>query len=128
MPIDSRRLSGSWWRKLAQLALLSLAMGPGRAMAEGVPADLAAALEKFRTDVPPGWTYTLTTAAEGKSTVELCDATKPEFARWSLLRKNDHPPTAGETQDYFEARSRRSRGGTAPKLTDQFELVLNCTD
>ena len=87
-----------------------------------VPAELAAALEAYRGDPPRGWSFTQTTVAEGKSTVERCDAAKPEFERWALTRKDGRAPTAEETQNYGEIRSRRSRGGTAPKLTDQFDL------
>jgi hypothetical protein len=86
------------------------------------PAELAEALQHFRSDPPPGWSYTLTTAGEGKSMVERCDAAKPEFDRWSLVSKDGRPPTPDESQDYFEGRSRRSRGGTAPKLAEQLDL------
>ena len=87
-----------------------------------VPPELTEALKNFRGDPPKGWSFTQTTAGEGKSTVERCDAAKPEFDRWTLIRKDGHPPTDDEARDYFEVRSRRSRGGTAPKLTDQFDL------
>jgi hypothetical protein len=85
-----------------------------------VPAELTAALETFRSDPPRGWSFTQTTQAEGKSTVERCDASKSEFNRWSLVQKDGRTPTADELKDYAEARSRRSRTGTAPKLVDQF--------
>lgn len=87
-----------------------------------VPPELAAALKTFRADAPKGWSFTQTTSAQGESTVERCDAAKPEFDRWSLIRKNDRLPTPDEIRDYGEMRSRRSRGGTAPNLTDQFDL------
>jgi hypothetical protein len=61
--------------------------------------------------------------AEGRSTVERSDAAKPEFERWTLILKDGRPPNAEETRDYFEARSRRSRGGTAPKLVEQLDLT-----
>src|SRR3954469_5372103 len=97
-----------------------------------VPAELAEALKTFRSDPPPGWSYTLTTAGEGRSTVERCDASKPEFERWSLLMKDGRQPTPAESSEYFEARSRRSRGGTGPKVTDQLDLdtlqQLSATD
>lgn len=87
-----------------------------------VPSELAAALKTFRADAPKGWSFTQTTSAQGESTAERCDATKPEFDRWSLVTKNGRPPTAEEIQKYGEMRSRRSRGGTAPNLSDQFDL------
>ena len=86
------------------------------------PRELAAALETFRSDPPRGWSFTQTTSAEGRSTVERSDATRPEFDRWSLIQKDGRAPTPKELQEYAEARSRRSRTGTAPKLVDQFVL------
>jgi hypothetical protein len=90
------------------------------------PPELATALEAFRSDPPRGWSYTQTTTASGKSTVERFDATKPSFSGWSLIRKDGRTPTADELQEYAEARSRRSRTGTAPSLTEQ--LVLDAVE
>jgi hypothetical protein len=87
------------------------------------PPGLTAALANFRAEAPKAWSFTQTTSAEGKSTVERCDAAKPEFDRWTLLQKDGHAPSADDTRDYNEIRSRRSRGGTAPKLSDQFDLT-----
>lgn len=87
-----------------------------------VPAELAAALATFRAEVPRGWSFTQTTEGEGKSTVERCDATKPEFAQWTLVSKDGHAPTIDDAKHYADIRSRRSRGGTAPKITEQFDL------
>lgn len=87
-----------------------------------VPAALETALKKFRSDPPPGWSYTQTTRSDGRSTVERCEAAKPEFARWSLVQKDGRAPTAAEVADYAEARSRRSRTGTAPRITEQLLL------
>ena len=91
-----------------------------------VPPELAKALEPFRSDPPRGWSFTQTTSAEGKSTVERSDATKPEFDRWSLVQKNGRAPTTEELKEYAEARSRRSRAGTAPNLSEQ--LVLDALE
>jgi hypothetical protein len=88
-----------------------------------VPPELDAALKNFRSDPPRGWSFTQTTVGEGRSTVERCDGARPEFSRWSLVEKDGRPPTPGELKDYAEARSRRSRTGTAPKLTEQLELA-----
>ncbi len=98
-----------------------------------IPAELAEALRKFRSDPPPGWSYTQTTVAEGRSTVERYDATRPAFARWSLLQKDGRLPTPEELQAYAEQRSRWSRSGTAPGITDQlnpdsFELAEESDD
>ena len=54
--------------------------------------------------------------------MERYDAAKPEFDRWSLVEKNGRAPNAQELKDYAEARSRRSRTGTAPTLVDQLLL------
>ena len=91
-----------------------------------VPPPLSAALEHFRSDPPRGWSFTQTTEAQGKSTVERCDAAKPEFDRWSLVQKDGRTPTPDELKEYAEARSRRSRAGTAPRLVDQ--LILETTE
>lgn len=86
------------------------------------PALLGSAVQAFRADPPPGWSFTQTTTAQGESLVERCDAAQPEFARWTLLQKDGRTPTAQEKSEYAEMRSRRSRGGTAPKITDQLDL------
>ena len=39
------------------------------------------------------------------------------------MQQDGRPPTADETKHYKEVRSRWSRGGTAPKISDQFELA-----
>ena len=98
----------------------------GSTLFAAAPRELASALEHFRSDPPRGWSFTQTTSAEGKSTVERYDAAKPEFDRWSLLQKDGRAPTLAELKDYGEARSRRSRTGTAPKLVDK--LVLEATE
>jgi len=85
--------------------------------------ELEAALKDFHSEPPRGWSFTQTTAGEGKSTVERCDAARPEFDRWTLVEKDGRPPTAQELKDYGEGRSRRSRTGTAPKLSDQLDLT-----
>ncbi len=89
-----------------------------------VPPLLREALDAFRADPPPGWSYAQKTSGDGRSTVERCDAAKPEFDRWSLVEKDGRAPSAAEIRDYTEARSRRSRTGTAPKITDQLDLEL----
>ena len=89
----------------------------------GAPPELTAALAGFRTEAPTGWSFTQTTVGEGKSTVERFDLSKSEFERWSLVQQDGRAPTADETQKYLEMHSRRSRGGTAPKLTDQLDLT-----
>lgn len=118
-PAPARRL---FPRMRFCLVIFLLAIPARTAMAD-VPVALASALKAFRADAPRGWSYTQTTSALGKSTVEHSDAAKPEFGRWSLLQKDDRPPTVDDTREYFEARSRRSRGGTAPKLVEQLDLT-----
>ena len=89
---------------------------------EAARATLEAALKTFRTDGPKGWSFVQTTSGDGHSRVERYDGFQPEFNRWSLLKENDRPPTEAEFNDYKEKLSRRSRGGTAPQLTDQLDL------
>ncbi|MEO7598080.1 MAG: hypothetical protein ABIV50_04045 [Opitutus sp.] len=81
-----------------------------------------AALKTFRTEGPKGWSFIQTTSGDGHSRVERYDGFQPEFNRWTLLKENDQPPTEAELNDYKEKLSRRSRGGTAPQLTDQVDL------
>lgn len=88
-----------------------------------LPPELETALKTFRADPPRGWSFTQTTVAEGKSTVERCDAAKPEFARWSLVQVDGRTPTAEELARYAENRSRRSRTGTAPNIVEQLDYT-----
>lgn len=88
-----------------------------------LPPALQTALKNFRGDPPPGWSYTQTTAGQGKSTVERCDAAKPEFDRWSLVQVDGRAPTPDELARYAENRSRRSRTGTAPRISEQLDLT-----
>jgi hypothetical protein len=88
-----------------------------------VPSELEAALKDFHSEPPRGWSFTQTTVAEGKSTVERCNAARPEFDRWTLVQKDGRTPTTDELKDYYEGRSRRSRTGTAPKLAEQLDLA-----
>jgi hypothetical protein len=88
-----------------------------------LPPELEAALKTFRSEPPREWSFTQTTVAEGKSTVERCNAARPEFDRWSLIQKDGRAPTPDELRDYGEGRSRRSRTGTAPNIVDQFDLA-----
>ncbi len=100
-------------RLLLLLCVLAVPLGAS------APRELAAALEHFRSDPPREWSFTQTTAAEGRSTVERCDAARPEFDRWSLVQKDGRPPTPAELATYGEGRSRRSRAGTAPDVREQ---------
>lgn len=87
-----------------------------------VPPELDAALKDFRADPPRGWSFTQTTSGEGRSTVERCDAAKPEFDRWTLVQVDGRAPNAEELTRYAENRSRRSRSGTAPRIVEQLDL------
>jgi hypothetical protein len=88
-----------------------------------VPPALDAALRAFRADGPPGWSFTQKTVAGNESLLERYDASKLDFERWSLLEKNGRPASADEQRDYTEKQTRRSRGGTAPKITDSLDLA-----
>jgi hypothetical protein len=80
-------------------------------------------LTQFRSEVPQGWSYLQSTTAEGQSLVERHDGARPEFDRWSLMRKNGREPTEDERREYRETRSRRSRAGTAPRLAEQIDAT-----
>ena len=105
-----------------QILLAGLALLAASAHA-AAPAELTAALAAFRQDPPPGWSYTQTMAAGGRSTIERCDAARPEFDRWTLAQKDGRPPTAEEVRVYRETRTQRSRGGTAPRLSEQLDAT-----
>jgi hypothetical protein len=107
---------------LHAMRLLILFCALGTTLFAAGPSELRTALQTFRSEAPRGWSFTQTTNADGKSIVERYDATKPEFDRWSLVRKDGRVPTAREVQEYGEGRSRRSRAGTAPNLADQLLL------
>jgi hypothetical protein len=84
---------------------------------------LEEALSTYRAEGPQGWSFTQKTVGDGHSRVERRNAAKPDFERWSLLEEDGRRPTAEELRDYHEKLSRRSRGGTAPRLTDQLDLA-----
>ncbi len=88
-----------------------------------LPADFAAVCANFHTENPKGWSFIQTTVSEGLSLKELYEAGRPEFSRWTLLAQDGHPPTAEETANYSDTRSRRSRGGTAPHIASQLDLA-----
>lgn len=103
----------------ALLLLLSLLLSAARA-ADADP-DLIAALRGFRSEVPPDWSYVQTTSDGQRSLQEQHDATRPDFGRWILLEKDGRTPTPAELAEYRDTRSRRSRGGTAPRLAEQID-------
>jgi hypothetical protein len=94
----------------------------GAGLAAPAP-ELKEALKTFRTDGPKGWSFTQTTRGGGHSRVERLNAARPEFDRWTLVLQDDRAPTEDESQTYREQQTRRSRGGTAPLLTDQLDLA-----
>jgi hypothetical protein len=91
--------------------------------AAAVPPALEAALKTFRTDGPRGWSFTQTSTSAGKTRVERYDAAQPEFSRWTLISDDGKIPTDDDQRDYREKLSRRSSGGTAPRITDQLDLA-----
>jgi hypothetical protein len=88
-----------------------------------LPADLVRACADFHAENPRGWSFVQTTTAAGQTMVERYDAARPEFNRWSLVAKDGRVPTENESNTYAEARSRRSRGGTAPNIAGQLDLT-----
>jgi len=106
----------------AGLCALLAATGPG-ASAAPIPAELAEALAGFRADGPKGWSFTQTTATGDESQVEHFDPLAPEFRRWTLVEKNGRPPSADELENYFQGKTRRTAGITAPRIQDQLDAA-----
>ena len=106
--------------KVRARLFLSLWLLPAALTAAADP-DLVAALRGFRSEAPPDWSYVQATSDGQRSLEERHDATRPDFGRWSLLRKDGREPTAAELAEYRDTRSRRSRGGTAPRLAEQID-------
>jgi hypothetical protein len=86
-----------------------------------VPAELAAALERFRAEGSWGWGFTQHTEAEGRSLLERYDPRRPDGERWTLLAKNGAEPTVRDLTEYREKQSRRSGGLNAPNVKDQLD-------
>jgi hypothetical protein len=100
------------------LFLLSVA-----AAAADVPPTLAAALKTFRAEGAPGWSFVQTSVAGKESLVEHYDASRLDFERWTLVAKDGRPATEAEQRDYLEKQTRRSRGGTLPRITESLDLT-----
>jgi hypothetical protein len=105
------------------LCTAAFVVGASAASAASTPPTLEAAVRNFRADGAPGWSFRQTTVAGGKSLVERFEAGRPDFERWSLLEKDGRLATEDEQRDYREKQTRRSRGGTAPKITDSLDLA-----
>jgi hypothetical protein len=106
-----------------RLRFIALFLCLASAVFAAAPAEVVDALKRFQPEPPAGWSFTQTTEGQGESLVERCEAKKPAFDRWTLIAKNGHPPTEAELREYAEIRSRRSRAGTAPKVTDQIDVT-----
>jgi hypothetical protein len=84
-----------------------------------MPPELEKALAAFQAEGTKGWGFTQSTRSAERSLVERFDPAKPEFARWSLLQKNNRAPTEEELKEYRDMLTRRTRGQTAPNVKDQ---------
>ena len=122
-PAGPGRLLRGWSAALTWLLVAWASPPAGAAEPLLAPGELAAVLTHFRSEVPKGWSYLQSTTAEGQSLVERHDGARPEFDRWSLMRKNGREPTEDERREYRETRSRRSRAGTAPRLAEQIDAT-----
>ncbi len=105
------------------MRLLFMLCALGGSLFAAVPPEFTAALKSFRTDAPRGWTFTQKTDAQDRSRLEHYDAARPEFDRWTLLQQDGRAVTADEQLDYKQKLTRRSRGGSAPLLTNQLDLT-----
>ncbi|MFT3780675.1 MAG: hypothetical protein QM790_01580 [Nibricoccus sp.] len=86
-----------------------------------MPPELDDALKTFRAEGAAHWSFVQTSESGGKTQVEHFDPSKPEFNRWTLLKKNGAAPTEAELQEYRERLSRRTTGKTAPNVKDQID-------
>ena len=85
-----------------------------------VPPELDRALKLFRAEGSPNWAFIQTTDSGDKNLVEHFDPAKPEFSRWTLLKKNGVAPTDSDLKEYRDRLSRRT-SGTAPNVKDQID-------
>ena len=90
--------------------LLSLLITATTATANVTTDYLHAALEKFSTDVPRNWAYSLTIEREGKQTSERFDPSKPPAAQWTLLRIDGRSPNSEDLEKYFKYKAGQSPG------------------
>ncbi|MBK9991254.1 MAG: hypothetical protein IPP19_11105 [Verrucomicrobia bacterium] len=85
-----------------------------------LPPELDRALKLFRAEGAPNWAYIQTTESGDKTLVEHFDPSKPEFSRWTLLKKNGAAPNDSNLKEYRDRLSRRT-SGTAPNVKDQID-------
>lgn len=86
-----------------------------------IPSELAQSLKIYRAEGAMNWAYVQTTeSSKGQSLVEHYDPSKPQFSRWTLLKKNGAAPRESDLKDYRDRLSRRTNG-TAPNIKDQID-------
>ena len=107
--------------QLKLILLAVLACSVLHAGSNSMPPELDRALKLFSAEGTRGWAFTQTTESGGKNLVEHYDPAKPEFSRWTLLKKNNNAPTDDELKDYKDRLSRRTSGSTAPNVKDQID-------
>jgi len=104
--------------------ILLLAALLGTSLPAGtVPPELDRALKLFRAEGARGWAFVQTTESGGENMVEHYVPAKPEFSRWTLLKKENRQPTPAELKEYQDRLSRRTSGSTAPNVKDQIDLA-----
>lgn len=74
------------------------------------PDYLHPALSNFNPEVPANWAYTLTTERDGKKLVERFNPAKSPTEQWTLLRTEEHAPTAEDTEKYFKYKASQAPG------------------
>jgi len=94
---------------------------PPLAHADPVPDEINSALNTFRAEGARGWSFVQTMQTEKEKLVERYDPSKPENARWVLLQKDGHAPTASDLKEYADKLSRRGGGDTAPDVVHQLD-------
>ncbi len=84
-----------------------------------MPPELEKALAAFQAEGTHDWGFTQSTRSADHSLVERFDPSKPRFAQWSLVQKDNRAPTDQETKEYKDMLDRRTRGPTAPNVKNQ---------
>ncbi|MFT3870955.1 MAG: hypothetical protein QM715_21080 [Nibricoccus sp.] len=111
---------GQMFRRLQLFVIFTLCCA-NATHAGQIPPELAHALKTYRAEGAMNWAYVQTTeSSKGQSLVEHYDPSKPQFSRWTLLKKNGAAPKESDLKDYRDRLSRRTNG-TAPNIKDQID-------
>ena len=105
--------------RLQVFTLLAIALLPLRA--SSLPDEVKTALDAYRTEGPKGWAFVQSTVGEDKQLVESYDPLQPDHQKWTLVSKDNRPPTSSEINSYRQQQTRRTGGETAPNVKNQLD-------